>query len=77
MLNLETGRTISAWNSVHETVFVPRTEQDYDRLVSRLDNLIDQVGEDETYPLASMMEVIGALIENYEYRNVPELEESV
>jgi len=26
----------------------------------------DEVGEDETHPLASMMEILGVLIENYE-----------
>ncbi len=40
-----------------------------------LDSLIDQVGEDETHPLASLMEVIGVLIENYETEHVPELKE--
>jgi HTH-type transcriptional regulator / antitoxin HigA len=54
--------------------FVPRTEAEYELLVELLDRLIDQVGEDETHPLASMMDVIGALIENYETANVPELE---
>lgn len=39
-----------------------------------LDRLIDQVGEDETHPLALMMDAVGALIENYEYKYVPELE---
>ncbi len=41
-----------------------------------LDSLIDQVGEDELHPLASMMDVIGALIENYEAKHVPELKEA-
>lgn len=38
-----------------------------------LDKLIDEVGEDETHPLASLMDVLSALIENYENANVPEL----
>ncbi|MEJ7849119.1 MAG: hypothetical protein WKF92_13635 [Pyrinomonadaceae bacterium] len=38
-----------------------------------LDNLIDQVGEDGTHPLASLMDVLSALIENYENANVLEL----
>ena len=49
------------------------SEQEYERLVSMLDNLIDQVGEDEAHPLASLMDVLSALIENYENVNVPEL----
>ena len=38
-----------------------------------LDLLIDRIGEDESHPLASLMEVIGILIEKYEDENVPEL----
>ncbi|MFM9905689.1 MAG: hypothetical protein ACKVQJ_14090 [Pyrinomonadaceae bacterium] len=64
---------IQSWNKVSDTVFVPHTEQEYARLVSMLDNLIDQVGEDESHPLASLMDVLSALIENYENVNVPEL----
>jgi HTH-type transcriptional regulator/antitoxin HigA len=49
---------------------------EYNRLVDVLDQLIDQVGEDETHPLASLMEVIGILIEKYEDEHVPELDEN-
>ncbi len=42
-----------------------------------LDRLRDQVGEDESHPLASLMEVIGVLIENYEIERIPQLEEIV
>jgi HTH-type transcriptional regulator / antitoxin HigA len=48
-------------------------ESEYETLVELLDRLIDQVGEDESHPLASMMDVIGVLIENYETEHVPEL----
>ncbi len=43
------------------------------RLVAMLDKLTDEVSEDETHPLASLMDVLSALIENYENANVPEL----
>lgn len=47
------------------------TEQDYQQLVALLDALIDEVGEDESHPLASLMEVVGVLIERYEDQHVP------
>jgi HTH-type transcriptional regulator / antitoxin HigA len=75
MQSLNLDQTITAWSSIAETVFVPRTDQEYERLVELLDGLIDQVGEDEAHPLASMMDVIGVLIENYEAEHVLELEE--
>ena len=38
-----------------------------------LDRLIDEVGEDENHPLASLMEVLSVLVERYEAEHVPEL----
>ncbi|MGI8670966.1 MAG: hypothetical protein ACR2J3_14130 [Aridibacter sp.] len=45
----------------------------YNHTVEMLDKLIDEVGEDESHPLASLMDVLSALIENYENANVPKL----
>ena len=52
-------------------MFVDNTE--YSSLVKLVDELTDKIGEDESHPLASMMNVLSALIENYENTNVPEL----
>jgi HTH-type transcriptional regulator / antitoxin HigA len=73
MKTLDIDQTITDWASISATIFVPHTESEYESLVDLLDRLIDQVGEDEAHPLASMMDVIGVLIENYEAENVPEL----
>jgi len=73
MQSLNINQTITAWSSIAENVFVPHTEAEYEYLVNILDSLIDQIGEDESHPLASLMEVIGALIENYENKYIPEL----
>ena len=42
-------------------------------MVALLDSMIDEVGEDESHPLASLMEIVGVLIEKYEDEHVPEL----
>jgi HTH-type transcriptional regulator / antitoxin HigA len=73
MLRHDIGGTLQAWNALVGMVYVPHTEDEYRRLVALLDALIDEVGEDETHPLASLMEVIGVLIERYEDEYVPEL----
>ena len=73
MQNLDVNKAASAWSSLAGAVFVPHTEAEYRRLVSLLDNLIDEVGENESHPLASLMEIVGVLIENYEAGHVPEL----
>lgn len=61
------------WPDLAPWLFVPHSEGEYQRLVELLDSLIDRVGEDETPPLASLMEVVGTLIERYEDEHVPEL----
>ena len=63
------------WPGLTPIVFVPHAEREYQRLVTVLDDLIDEVGENENHPLASLMEVIGVLIEKYEEEHVPELTE--
>jgi HTH-type transcriptional regulator/antitoxin HigA len=73
MQNLDVPKTTSAWSSLADTVFVPHSEQEYRRIVGLLDRLIDEVGEDESHPLASLMEIVGVLIQNYEDQHVPEL----
>ena len=70
---LETS--LAHWPALSPAVFVPHTEAEYDRLVTLLDELVDEVGNDEAHPFSSLMEVIGLLIEKYEDEHVPELEE--
>ena len=53
---------------------VPHNNNDYEKLVRLLDSLIDEVGNNESHPLASLMETLGTLIEAYEARNTPEIE---
>jgi HTH-type transcriptional regulator/antitoxin HigA len=49
-----------------------KIDGDYRDLVQLLDRLTDEVGEDENHPLASLMDVLGVLIEKYEDEHVPE-----
>jgi len=64
-----------AWPPISRAVRVPRTEADYQELVELLDRITDEVGEDENHPLASLMDVLGVLIEKYEDEHTPELAE--
>ncbi|MCK5719909.1 MAG: hypothetical protein KAH84_08200 [Thiomargarita sp.] len=50
-----------------------KIKSEYQQLVVILDFLTDIVGENENHPLASLMEVIGILIEKYEDEYVPEI----
>ncbi len=66
-------QVIAAWPNIAGFIYVPHTEEEYQETVSLLDGLIDDVGEDENHPLASLMEVLGVLIEKYEDEHIPEI----
>ncbi len=73
MQNIDVSKTANAWSSLAGKVFVPHTEEEYWRLVALLDGLIDEVGEDESHSLSSLVEIVSVLIEKYEEEHVPEL----
>ena len=75
IMEITASQVQQSWGNLASMVFVPHREEDYQRLVEVLDRLIDLVGEDESHPLASMMEVVGVLVAKYEEEYVPELEE--
>jgi HTH-type transcriptional regulator/antitoxin HigA len=73
MLVDKVKKAVNVWSSISEILYVPHTKEEYQELVKLLDSLIDEVGEDETQPLASLMEIIGVLIEKYENEHIPEI----
>ena len=73
MQNVDVVKTEAAWSSLAGKVYEPHSEEEYRPLVVLIDSLIDEIGEDESHPLASLMEIVGVLIEKYEDENVPEL----
>lgn len=73
MSALELEQVTKAWPPLSHAVRVPRTEAEYRELAELLDHLTDEVGEDENHPLASLMDVLGVLVEKYEDEHVPEL----
>ncbi|MCE2502983.1 MAG: hypothetical protein J4G05_02825 [Chlorobi bacterium] len=66
-------RMVTAWSTLPSKIFVPHTEAQCRHLVAVLDDLIEEVGGDESHPLASLMDIVGVLIERYEDGHVPEL----
>ena len=65
-------KAVRVWPALADILFVPRTKAEYERAVALLDELIDEMGDDENSPLASLMETLGALIETYETGALPE-----
>jgi len=73
-MNTQLEEIAKIWPNIQSTFSVPHNEKDYNRLVQLLDGVIDEIGDDESHPLASLMETLGSLIESYEARSIPEIE---
>lgn len=73
-MNKQLEEVSKLWPSIQNFFSIPHNEEDYNRLVQLLDGVIDEVGNDDSHPLASLMETLGSLIESYESRNIPEIE---
>lgn len=73
-MNIQLKKIAKVWPDIQPIFSVPHNEKDYNKLVSLLDNLIDEVGNNESHPLSSLMETIGSLIETYESQYILELE---
>ena len=63
MSTAQMEKAFQAWPQVEPALRVPRNEREYRQLVKLLDRLVDTVGENEKHPLASLMEVLGVLVE--------------
>ena len=50
---------------------VIRSKAEYDRAVATLDTIIDEIGEDETHPLADLAEALGVFVEAYDKAHYP------
>ena len=50
-----------------------RNEEEYDQAVERLNDLIDEIGTDETHPLYELLDTLGTLVHAYEeqHHSVP------
>ncbi len=71
-MNSQVEHLAMVWPGIKNIFSVPHSEEEYDNLVSVLDEIVEQVRENENHPLASLMESLGILVENYEKQNVPE-----
>lgn len=73
-MNSQLKEVAKVWPNIQSVFSVPHNEKDYNKLVNMLDSLIDEVGNNESHRLSSLMETIGSLIESYESQNYPDIE---
>lgn len=48
-----------------------RNEQDYDRLVAQMNELIDEVGTNESHPMYEFLDTLGTILHAYEEKQHP------
>jgi HTH-type transcriptional regulator/antitoxin HigA len=64
--------TIKVWPTVSKVVSTLRTEEQYNKAVKLLDELIDKVSEKPNDTIESLIDMLGTLIEDYENKHIPE-----
>ncbi len=64
------AEAVQPYWAVVEPVLTVRTKADYDRAVTRLNELLDEVGDDATHPLYGLMDTLGTLVHAYEVEHV-------
>jgi len=64
------AEAVQPYWTVMEPVLTVRSETDYDRAVARLNDLLDEVGDDTTHPLYGLLDTLGTLVHAYEVEHV-------
>ncbi|HMV45625.1 MAG TPA: helix-turn-helix domain-containing protein [Leptospiraceae bacterium] len=59
----------AGWKEVKDYLSIPHSKKEYNKLVSLLDLVIDEVGNKQNHPLAGLLEMLGSLVEAYEEEN--------
>ena len=72
VLDQELADTIKVWPVASKVLSTFETEQQYNKVVGWLDELIDEVGENGTPLIESLIDTLGTLVKDYEDRNIPE-----
>jgi HTH-type transcriptional regulator / antitoxin HigA len=71
-LDSQIATVLHVWPDITPLVFVPRTEQEFVRLLEVTKYIANIVRNDETHPLSSLLDVLGSLVEHYEQEHDPD-----
>jgi HTH-type transcriptional regulator / antitoxin HigA len=75
VMSLELQQVEKVWPLISNVLSIPRNQDELIDLSNILDELIDEIGNSENHKLASLMEIIGLLIEKYEdeHHQIPKI----
>ncbi len=65
-----TKRIQNHWTTIAPLLTI-RNEREYDQAVNRLNNLLDEIGDDERHPQYELLDTLGTLIQAYEATHYP------
>jgi HTH-type transcriptional regulator / antitoxin HigA len=69
-MTILTAELTSNWSQI-EPYFRIKDDGDYERAVDLLNQLLDEIGDDESHPMYAFMDTLGLLVENYEDEHYP------
>ena len=65
-----TNQIQTHWKNISPLLTI-RDEHEYDAAVERMNELLDEIGTDESHPLYSLLDTLGTLIQAYEEEHHP------
>jgi len=73
MIAILTEQLVQVWDELQSLapLRVIRSEEEYDRAIEVLNELLDTVGDDENHPLYELLDTLSTLIQNYEESHYP------
>ena len=72
-MTIFTNQIKTHWESISPLLTI-RNESEYDAAVDRLNELLDEIGTDESHPFYSLLDTLGTLIQAYEEEHHPIME---
>jgi HTH-type transcriptional regulator/antitoxin HigA len=58
------------WNAIAPLLTI-RNEEEYEQAITRLNDLLDEIGTNEQHPLYHLLDTLGTIIEAYEIEHYP------
>lgn len=58
------------WHAISPLLTI-RNEEEYEQAITRLNDLLDEIGTNEQHPLYHLLDTLGTIIEAYETENYP------
>ena len=69
-MTIQTKELQNHWTSIRPLLTI-RNEREYDAAIKRLNDLLDEVGDNERHPLYSLLDTLSTLIHVYEEEHYP------